>query len=93
MAAPKGHKRYGGRQKGTPNRVTVEAKAAIEDAFAHLQNKPNTDSRRDFRSWAEDNAGEFYKLLFPKLIPVQVNHADNEGGKLVITWQTGKDGS
>jgi len=29
MAAPKGHKRYGGRKKGTPNQATAEARAAI----------------------------------------------------------------
>ena len=38
--------------------------------------------------WAEQNEGDFFKLLFPKLLPVQVNHADHEGGKLVVTWQT-----
>lgn len=26
MAAPKGHPRYGGRQKGTPNKITAEAR-------------------------------------------------------------------
>lgn len=29
MAAPKGHKRYGGRAKGTPNKTTVAAREAI----------------------------------------------------------------
>lgn len=27
MAAPKGHERYGGRQKGTPNKATADVKA------------------------------------------------------------------
>ncbi len=35
MAAPKGHPKYGGRSKGTPNKVTQEvqaaAKAFVED--------------------------------------------------------------
>lgn len=69
-----------GRPKGVPNRTTAEAKAAIEQAFDHLQTK--TANRKDFKSWAEDNTDDFYKLLFPKLLPVQVNHADNEGEKL-----------
>lgn len=76
---------------GTPNKNTVVAKTAIEDAFAHLQNRAK--DRKDFRSWAEDNSSDFYKLLFPKLLPVQINHADHEGGKLVITWRTGNDES
>lgn len=29
MAAPKGHKRYGGRKKGEPNKVTVDVRAAF----------------------------------------------------------------
>jgi hypothetical protein len=85
MAAPKGHKRYGGRTKGTRNKSTVEAKAAIEGAFAHLQTTKKGAGKR-FNEWAEANTDDFYKLLFPKLLPVQVNHADNQGGKLVITW-------
>lgn len=29
MAAPKGHPRYGGREKGTPNRATQDVRTAI----------------------------------------------------------------
>lgn len=39
MPAPKGHARYGGRQKGTPNKVT-------RDLFAKLEEK-------SFDPWAE----------------------------------------
>ena len=88
MAKPKGAPKTGGRQKGVPNKTTALARVAIEDAFDHLQGLKK--DRKDFKSWAEDNAGDFYKLLFPKLLPVQINHADNEGGKLVVTWQTGE---
>lgn len=77
----KGGKRAGaGRPKGKPNKTTAEAKAAIESAFEHLQAK--SDERKDFKSWAEDNTDDFYKLLFPKLLPVQVNHGDADGEKL-----------
>lgn len=31
MAAPKGHPRYGGRKKGTPNKATVDVKAAARE--------------------------------------------------------------
>lgn len=73
-------KKTGGRQAGTPNKATAEAKAAIEAAFEHLQTKAH--DRKDFKSWAEDNTDDFYKLLFPKLLPVQLNHADATGEKL-----------
>lgn len=78
---PKGGARVGaGRPKGSQNRTTAEAKAAIESAFEHLQAK--TATRKDFKSWAEDNTDDFYKLLFPKLLPVQLNHGDADGEKL-----------
>jgi len=33
MAAPKGHKRWGGRPKGVPNKLTTDVRAAIQEAF------------------------------------------------------------
>lgn len=74
----------GGRTAGTQNKTTANAKAAMEDAFAHLQGKKG----KDFKTWCEQNTDDYYKLLFPKLLPLQVNHADNEGGKLVFGWLT-----
>ena len=76
MAAPKGHKRYGGRTKGTPNKTTVIAIEAIEMAF-HGIGGPQA-----FTAWANENQGDFYRMIFPKLLPVQLNHADAEGDKL-----------
>ena len=55
-------------------------------AFDHL------GGQRNFNAWAEKNQDVFYTQLLPKLIPVQVNHADNEGGKLEITWQVDPNG-
>lgn len=77
----RGGKRAGaGRPKGSQNKTTAYAKEAIEDAYSHLQSK--SKDRKDLRSWAEDNTDDFYKLLFPKLLPVQLNHADADGEKL-----------
>lgn len=77
----KGGKRQGaGRPKGAQNKTTVYAKAAIEGAFEHLQKRKS--ERQDLNSWAEDNVDDFYKLLFPKLLPVQLNHGDADGEKL-----------
>lgn len=83
MATADGQK-TGGRKKGTPNKTTALAKEAIESAFEHLQTKSNAQHRRDFKSWAEDNPSDFYKLLLPKLLPVQLNHGDANGERLVI---------
>lgn len=81
-------KKTGGRQKGTPNKNTAKVKEAIEAAFEHLE-----QSTEGFNAWAAQNQTVFYTQLLPKVLPLQVNHADNEGGKLMITWQTGSDGS
>lgn len=76
-----------GRPKGALNKNTVLAKEAIEQAFMGIGGVPR------LQKWASENEGDFFKLIFPKLMPVQVNHADHEGGKLVITWRTGNDES
>lgn len=69
-----------GRPKGSVNKTTALAKEAIEGAFLHLQGVPG----KDLQSWAEDNTDDFYKLLFPKLLPVQMQHSGEDGGKLVV---------
>lgn len=78
-------RKTGGRQAGTPNKRTAEAAAAIEDAFAYLQGEKG----KDLRTWSKENTDDFYKLLFPKLLPVQMQMGVGAGsGRLVIEWQT-----
>ena len=77
MAAPKGHPRYGGRKKGTPNKNTAQIKAAIEGAFSYLE-----EHGSGFNAWALANENTFYTVIAPKLLPVQLNHADSEGEQL-----------
>lgn len=87
MAAPKGFRPPNagkGRPKGIPNKKTALVKEAIEDAFAHLQ----ASRDKNLRAWAKANTDQFYMHLLPKLLPLQVNHAGHDGGKIVITWQT-----
>jgi hypothetical protein len=79
-----------GRPKGSANKTTVLAKEAIEDAFRHLQ----AHKDKNLRTWAEANTDDFYKLLFPKLLPVQLQAGDGQqSGTLVIAWQTNPDAS
>ena len=73
-----GARAHAGKKKGQVHASTRLAKTAIEDAFAHLQGEPG----KDFPTWCKQNTDDFYKLLFPKLLPVQLNHADAEGEKL-----------
>ena len=70
-----------GRPKGLANKTTTNAKQAIELAFDGIGGVPA------LTQWANENQGDFYRMIFPKLIPVQLNHADNEGGKLIFGWR------
>lgn len=68
------------RPKGAQNKVTGTAKEAIERAFHYLETRPE----KGFQRWAEANETLFYTALFPKLLPLQVNHAGEDGGILEI---------
>lgn len=70
-----------GRPKGAVNKVTALAKDTIAKAAAELGGADR------LVAWAkEDPANEraFWATIYPKLIPVQVNHADAEGGALTV---------
>lgn len=64
--AKKGERR-GGRQKGVPNKLTIMAKEAIEAVF---ENMGGVDQ---LTTWAMDNQRDFYCVIYPKIIPLQVN--------------------
>ena len=66
-----------GRVKGSHNKSTALFKQALERAYDHL------GGQERFNAWAFENQDVFYAQLMPKLLPIQLNHADNEGGKLV----------
>lgn len=66
MAAPKGHKRYGGRQKGTPNKMTADLREAIQGAFVQA------GGQKYLQKVAEDDPRTFCKLLGMTL-PKDVN--------------------
>ena len=64
MARPKGQPKLGGRQKGTPNKLTKSAREAYQLAFEDI------GGAVEFAAWAKDNRTEFYKL-HARLIPVE----------------------
>jgi hypothetical protein len=65
MAAHKGHKKAGGRKKGTPNKTTADVKAALVAAFDQM------GGVKSLTEFAIANPGEFYKL-WAKLLPSEV---------------------
>jgi hypothetical protein len=88
MANGHGGKRSGaGRKQGQVNESTRIAKEAIELVFEEL------GGWRAMAAWARENQNDFYRLIYPKLLPVQLNHADNEGGRIELGWLGQQDGS
>ena len=69
-----------GRPKGSSNKTTALAKEAIEQAFSALQGKKG----KSLPEWAENNIDDFYKLIFPKLLPVQMQHSGNPDDRTPI---------
>lgn len=69
MPAHKGHKKAGGRQKGTPNKATRTAKEAFQLAFDELGGVAG------LVAWAQsdpDNLATLY-TLYARLIPTDTN--------------------
>jgi hypothetical protein len=77
-------RRGGGRPKGSVNKVTATAKAMIEEAATGL------GGAERMLAWAKEapeNEKAFWTMIFPKLMPLQVNGA-GDNGEHVVTFKT-----
>lgn len=81
MTFEKGHKKSGGRQKGSTNKYST-AKTAYFNTFIHLQKVKKTS----LLTWARDNLGTFYKL-FGQTLPKEVQHSGLEGGAIPVKFE------
>lgn len=59
-------KKTGGRQKGTPNKVTATVRQSFTEAFHHVNQGPSS-----LAQWGRANPDKFYPLA-AKLIPIDV---------------------
>ncbi|MHB9879108.1 hypothetical protein ACSMXM_05540 [Pacificimonas sp. ICDLI1SI03] len=77
VGRPKGIPKTGGRKKGQLNRVTVEVKNALEDAFDGVGGVPA------LIAWGKEKPDQFFPL-WAKLMPVQINaeHTGKDGGAI-----------
>jgi len=71
---PKGGVKFGGRKKGTKNRVT----ATVKDAILHAYNAIGGDDA--FSEWANAEKTEFYKI-YSRLVPLDLQ----ANGEITIT--------
>ena len=83
MAAHKGHKKIGGRKKGTPNKRTTEVKAALQTAFEGI------GGVKTLEGWANENKTEFYKL-WGKMLPVEMKTPEGSALLLKVIDLTGE---
>lgn len=67
MGKQKGDAKTGGRQKGTPNKITSSAREAFQFAFDTI------GGHQALAEWAKNTQDEFYKL-YARLIPQDINH-------------------
>jgi hypothetical protein len=64
-----GHK-TGGRQQGTPNRITTAFKQAVQIVYDDI------GGHAAFAAWARENQTEFYRIA-ARLIPTEIAVPDN----------------
>ena len=70
----------GGRQAGTPNKLT----ATVKEVFTTVFTEHQEDSEVNLKEWGKNNPTEFYKLC-SKLIPAAVEmKAEIEGVEQVF---------
>lgn len=62
-----GHKKKGGKVKGTPNKITKTVREAFLYAFNELQKDP----KKNLVTWGKRSPTAFY-MLASKLIPVEL---------------------
>lgn len=71
--------RFGGRQKGTPNKTTREVREWFNLVFRMLQKDPDVN----LFEWAKANPTEFYKLA-ARLIPTQTQLTGQNGNPIEV---------
>lgn len=85
MAFQSGHKKTGGRTKGTPNVATKEIKEMIHQALH------NVGGIEYLERQAEENPGSFMKLI-QAILPKDVNVGGQPDNELVIKIRGAKIG-
>lgn len=69
--------RIGGRQAGTPNKITAQFKDAVRIVYEDI------GGHAAFAAWARENPSEFYKIA-ARLIPSEVNVSNDRGLTVIV---------
>lgn len=85
MSFAKGHKKIGGRKKGTPNKTTALLKDAIIEAAQRAGNK--LQDKEGLTGYLTEQATEnpvAFMSLLGKVLPLQLANEDGEGLKITV---------
>jgi hypothetical protein len=88
-----------GKPKGTKHSQTIAVERAIHNTFNDLQGIPD----KSLTSWAIDNTTAFYTILYPKIIPRNIDITSSDGAfpalitaalmEIAARYQAGAGGS
>lgn len=73
-------KKTGGRKKGVPNKLTQDAREAMQEAFNGV------GGVRTLIEWGNENLTEFFKL-WGRTIPNEQKVAATHGGKIEVVFR------
>lgn len=87
MMFARGHKKVGGRQIGTPNRLTITVKDAIEQVAERIG---GVDRMVEWVQENPENERVFWMSIYPKLLPVQLagDQQNPVRGNVTFTWMS-----
>lgn len=72
-------KKWGGRKKGTPNKITTSVKESLVAVYERL------GGDKAMYEWAQTNQAEFYRHWI-KMLPTEVSADLNSNGPIQIVW-------
>lgn len=73
-------KKTGGRKKGVPNKLTADAREAMQQAFAGV------GGVKTLIQWGNENLTEFFKL-WGRTIPAEQKASVTHGGKFEVVFR------
>lgn len=73
----------GGRQAGTPNKITAQFKDAVRIVYEDI------GGNAALAAWARENPTEFYKIA-ARLIPTEVNVKEDRGLTVIVQRGVGQ---
>jgi hypothetical protein len=77
MSFTDGHPKLGGRQAGTPNRLTGAFREALQIVYEDI------GGHEAFTEWAKDNPTDFYRIC-ARLIPVEIKDSSAEKTIVIV---------